>query len=272
MGAKPKIPVWEWTAAIAMTPVPPSTKLICFVIARHLSDAAKGWRISIEQLMQETGLSNRAVALHIKKACADGLLTIRRDHNSAGHRVGTTYTPAFPEGRPTLLHDDESPRQSAQNDDPSLRPSDEASCGERSLSDLDDILDDDPSLGLSDERSRQDSFQEKTFPSFQEIKPRAKRSARRSTKPRQPLDPTAELDPDSEGMAFAMNAGLTRSEAEAQFLRFRDWHIANGKLLADPFAAWRNWVRRSHEYRRTPNSGGRTSLADLASAASEELT
>jgi hypothetical protein len=257
VGTKPKIPVWEWTAAIAMTPVPPSTKLICFVIARHLSDAAKGWRISIEQLMQETGLSNRAVALHIKKAVGAGLLTIRREHNSAGHRVGTTYTPAFPKGRPTLLHDDESPRQSAQNDDPSLGPSDEASCGERSLSDLDDILDDDPSLGLSDERSRQDSLQEKTFPSFQRESPRRRKAI--------PIDRSAELG--EAGLAYALAKGLTAQDAKKEFEAFKAHALKNDRRCVRWDQAWRLWVLRGIEFRAQRRGPSRASAADIAACA-----
>jgi hypothetical protein len=73
-----KVPVWEWTGAIAAADVPPLTKLVCLNIARYLSSAGKGWRLSIKQMMADTGLSNRALATHLKNAEKAGLLVIQR--------------------------------------------------------------------------------------------------------------------------------------------------------------------------------------------------
>ena len=53
--AQQKVPVWEWTGAIAATDVPSLTKLVCLNIARYLSSDGKGWRVSIKQMMAIQG-------------------------------------------------------------------------------------------------------------------------------------------------------------------------------------------------------------------------
>ncbi len=90
-------PVWNWTGAVVAADVRPLTKLVCLNIARYLSDAGKGWRITAKEMMRDTGLCNQALSQHLKNARVAGLLEITRHHNSKGHRTGTTYTPRFPE-------------------------------------------------------------------------------------------------------------------------------------------------------------------------------
>lgn len=94
---KAKTPVWTWRDAIAATDVPPLTKLVCYDISRHISDAGKSWRIPVKSIIGDTGLSNRAVAAHLKNAVAAGLLVMRREVNARGHRSITTYAPRFPD-------------------------------------------------------------------------------------------------------------------------------------------------------------------------------
>ncbi len=142
-----KIPVWKWTEAVTRTDVPPLTKLVCLVIATRLnaSDAGRGWIISVADIMAASGLSNRAVALHVQNARDAGLLEIVRLHNGHGHRTGTRYTPTFP-----LVPGDE-PAQDAgdtSSDPPSREP-------EAALSDAGDTSSDPPSRGLSDPPSPQ---------------------------------------------------------------------------------------------------------------------
>ena len=93
-----KQPVWSWTDAVVAADVPSLTKLVCLNIARYLSSAGKGWRISIEQMVEDTGLSDRATRLHLKKAAAAGLIAIKREYNHLGHRAITQYIPRFPDG------------------------------------------------------------------------------------------------------------------------------------------------------------------------------
>ena len=95
---KGRIPVWNWTGAVVATKVKPPTKLVCLAIARYLSDAGKGWRISVADLMRDTGLSNRSVATHLELAHKAGLLAIERNIGRNGRREVTTYAARFPDG------------------------------------------------------------------------------------------------------------------------------------------------------------------------------
>lgn len=92
-----KIPVWNWTGAIAAANVEPTTKLVCFAIARYLNDAGKGWRITVKQLMADTGLSNKTISTHTEKAEGAGLLAIERTLKTNGQRGTNFYKPRFPD-------------------------------------------------------------------------------------------------------------------------------------------------------------------------------
>lgn len=92
-----KIPVWSWTGAVAAADVEPLTKLVCLNIARYLSDAGKGWHISVKQMMADTGLSNGSIATHLKKAEAAKILVIQRTAKPNGQRGVTLYKPRFPD-------------------------------------------------------------------------------------------------------------------------------------------------------------------------------
>lgn len=92
-----RIPVWSWRDAIRQSGLPPYTRLLLHTIACHLSDAGRGWSIRVRDLIEETGMSNTAVAQHLKSAVAAGYLEIERTTNDLGHRTGTIYRPRFPE-------------------------------------------------------------------------------------------------------------------------------------------------------------------------------
>lgn len=92
-----KVPVWSWTDAVAKANVPTLTKCVCWDIARYLSSAGKGWRITVEQIARDTGMSERAVRVHLARAKRAGLLDIIRHHDGRGHRTATEYRPRFPD-------------------------------------------------------------------------------------------------------------------------------------------------------------------------------
>ena len=96
MSTTAKIPVWSWRDAIAKTAAPPLTKLVCHTIANHLSDAGQAWRVSVSDIIAESGLTNKTVAAHIANAVAVGLLAMTRTRNAKGHITGTLYQACFP--------------------------------------------------------------------------------------------------------------------------------------------------------------------------------
>jgi len=97
MSKNGRIPVWSWTDAVARADVPPLTKLVCLNIARYLSSAGKGWRITIEEMMRDTAMAKQSIVTHLKRAVAAGLLIAKRHHDGKGHRTTTEYVPRFPD-------------------------------------------------------------------------------------------------------------------------------------------------------------------------------
>lgn len=93
-----KLPVWSWTDAVVQADIQPLTKLVCLNIARYLSSAGKGWRISVKDMMRDTGLSNRSIATHLQLAADAKLIIIKRELGPHGQRGVTTYIPCFPDG------------------------------------------------------------------------------------------------------------------------------------------------------------------------------
>ena len=64
--------------------------------------------------------------------------------------------------------------------------------------------------------------------------------ARKRAAPKTRIKPDALI---SERMrSAAEQRGLSDAEAEAQFVKFRDWAVAKGQAYADWDAAWRNWL------------------------------
>jgi DNA-binding transcriptional regulator PaaX len=69
-----------------------------------LSSAGKGWRITVEQMVEDTGMSDKAVRVHLRKASGAGLLAVIRHHDDRGHRTATEYRPRFPAGFKLATH------------------------------------------------------------------------------------------------------------------------------------------------------------------------
>ena len=92
----PRIPVWTWREAILKADVPPLTKLICHTLAAYLNDVGQCCWPTVETLMQQTGMGNKAIATHLKKAEAAGLLTIERQRTKDGRIQKNVYRPRFP--------------------------------------------------------------------------------------------------------------------------------------------------------------------------------
>ncbi len=95
MSAK-KIPVWSWRQAVAKTNVPTLTKALCWGIANYLSDAGKGAWPSLDTLIADTGMSERSITGHLRKAEKAGLLVTHRKRLENGTLGARTFHPRFP--------------------------------------------------------------------------------------------------------------------------------------------------------------------------------
>jgi hypothetical protein len=236
------------------TTAPPLTKLLCLAIAHHLSNANKSWILKAKTLARETGMSERSITTHIEKAEKLGLLSASFVHDAKGHRSALKFTPAFPQSMSDLA-------ASVADSDERLDANPALSASSLDASGADLAAGAAGRLPAGD--APQVSFPEYCFHSSFP-KERAQGSSRRSAPRRQGIDPTAELDPDSEGMAFALQAGLSASEACEEFRKFKDHHNSKNNKFADIMAAWRNWVRRSIEFRTRSNGTARVSATDRA--------
>lgn len=74
---------FSWRSAFQKSDLPPTTKLVLFCISTYMNDHGEGAFPSIETLMKDSSLSNRAVITHIKKAQQDGFLEVSQ-HGFSG--------------------------------------------------------------------------------------------------------------------------------------------------------------------------------------------
>lgn len=91
-----KIPVWSWRQAVAKTKVPTLTKALCWAIANYLSDAGKGAWPSLKTLIDDTGMSERSITEHLRKAETARLLITHRERYPNGTLGPRKFHPRFP--------------------------------------------------------------------------------------------------------------------------------------------------------------------------------
>ena len=99
-----RIPPWTWRDAIRQADVPPLTKLVCYSIGNYLSDVGAGCFPGIEQLMADSGLSNRSMATHLQNAVDAGLIAIEKRRSLDGRHLRNHYLPKFPDAAELPRH------------------------------------------------------------------------------------------------------------------------------------------------------------------------
>lgn len=92
------VPVWTWRDAIRKAKVAALTKHVCNMIANYVSDVGEGAFPSLKTLIQDTGMSKRAVLMHLRLATEAGLLHIDREEPGGDGRFKRcVYYPRFPD-------------------------------------------------------------------------------------------------------------------------------------------------------------------------------
>ncbi|MBA0089140.1 MAG: hypothetical protein HRJ53_29470 [Acidobacteria bacterium Pan2503] len=66
--------------------------------------------------------------------------------------------------------------------------------------------------------------------------------------------PAVQFDLDPDMIAHAVNAGIR--DVPEQWQCFVDYNASHGKVIADPAAAWRIWIARAVQYKRTNGDPG----------------
>jgi hypothetical protein len=293
-----KIPVWNWRGAILAADIEPLTKLVCLAISHYLSDAGKGWRVSVKQLMADTGIkSNKTISTHLENAQKANLLVIQRTVKANGQRGVTLYKARFPD---TV----------ELSREPAEMPADDGECGSAEPSVTATPGAAAPSVPRTPRPrvpdTRQESFQQEgSFQkvSFQERVAQARPAPKTDAgvvdaefdemghaEPAKPAKSKSQnlvalkaptpakarghrlpegWRPGGEGLRFAIECGLTEQQATIEFEKFQNyWLSAAGSkaLKTDWDRTWKTWVRRASEAlpRRAPTrSGGRVDRSQL---------
>lgn len=88
---------WTWRHAIAKSDLPPTTKHVLLTLSIFMSEAGQSCFPSIDDLVEATSLSKRAVMEHLQRACAAGWLK-RSLHGFRGQRWRRLeYEPLWPQ-------------------------------------------------------------------------------------------------------------------------------------------------------------------------------
>jgi hypothetical protein len=257
--SKQLIPVWSWRDAIAKANVPPLTKLVCYDISRYLSDAGKSWRVPVKDIMRDTGLSNWAVAAHLKHAVDAGLLVIKREIGPSGQRGVSRYVPRFPanmvlDHEPAEPMQDEAPREPASHGNPrecrssrKAHPREAASPSQVSEA-HDKYLSTNKTIHQPRDFPPEGDAQARPAPEVAEIsvsQPKAKKPKAGKTdllgevptrNKRNTLTPFPESpDPDvvAQWVAYGVRLGLTEDDAKGCLLKEGKYYRGTGKRMAD---------------------------------------
>lgn len=102
--------VWSWRQAIQKSKLAPTTRLVLFNLANYMDSVGGGCFPSTIRQSEDTGLSERAICTHLKKAVDAGYLD-RRLHGCKGQKWARyNYSACFPNDmelcrKGTELHD-----------------------------------------------------------------------------------------------------------------------------------------------------------------------
>lgn len=97
---------FSWRSSFQKSDLPATTKLVLFCISTYMNDHGEGAFPSIETLMQDTSLSNRAVITHIQKAKEAGFLRVSQHGFSGRNWKRNEYRISIPKAV-NEVHDQE---------------------------------------------------------------------------------------------------------------------------------------------------------------------
>lgn len=96
---------FSWRSAFQKSNLSPTTKLVLFCISTYMNDHGEGAFPSIETIMVDSSLSNRAVITHIKKAQEFGFLKVSQHGFKGRNWKRNEYHISIPEAM-NEVHDD----------------------------------------------------------------------------------------------------------------------------------------------------------------------
>ena len=89
---------FSWQHAIRSSKLESTTKLVCYTIWSHMASDGTGCFPSYNLIAEESGLSKRAVILHVAKAVEAGFLAVEGRLRESGSTSTNLYRPTMPGG------------------------------------------------------------------------------------------------------------------------------------------------------------------------------
>lgn len=90
------VAVWSWREAIAKSDLEPFTRLVLHTLANHMNKYGEGCFPKVKTIADESGMSERSVLSHIKKAVDAGYL-VKKKHGFSGQRNNQNdYAAVYP--------------------------------------------------------------------------------------------------------------------------------------------------------------------------------
>lgn len=86
----------DWKSAFMASELSPTTKLVLHTICEHLDNNGRNARVSVDEIVRQSSLSNRAVRAHVRLAHDAGWLRIDLDDLHSGKGIGRKYGAEIP--------------------------------------------------------------------------------------------------------------------------------------------------------------------------------
>ena len=86
----------DWKSAFMASTLAPTTKLVLHTIGEYMDDNGRNARVSVDEIVRQSSLSNRAVRAHVRLAHDAGWLRIDLDDLRSGKGIGRKYDAEIP--------------------------------------------------------------------------------------------------------------------------------------------------------------------------------
>ena len=86
----------DWKLSFMASKLAPTTRLVLHTIGEHLDNSGSDARVSVGEIVRQSGLSDRAVRTHLRIAYDAGWIEIDLDALHIGKGIGRKYDASIP--------------------------------------------------------------------------------------------------------------------------------------------------------------------------------
>lgn len=214
------LPVLSWRKAVTMSKLPPTTRHVALTLSLYMNEMGGSAFPGVSRLINDTGLSDRAVRAHLKQLVGEGwLLLVERGGLKGEKKTANAYQAVIPNPCTTFRDGEGAPLH-----DVPTTPAPPAA---------------DPCTTFT--------------PTLQELstnsgKPTSTQENSRQRKSKRAYSPTDEFVPTLAHLDFAKDNGLSVDSERDHWL---DYCAANGKKYVDHDRAFFTWLRNAAQWRGT---------------------